>query len=231
VSATLQKILRVAEEAGRLLPEDLDLVEIQIEGGSIVPRDEAKDAGVHQIYAALGVMSPQTITQRLDLDFEQEQTNILAAKKKDGPEAMAEPDKLATAGGLIDPPASAPAPPSKPEAAPPVNGKHESFANGIRDELLEAFRRVIPANPPAIEINVPPPSVTVEAPPPQPAPVVIVEGDRLPAPAFKNAIHAIHRNADGQIVRIEGEDGQGRYERIFDRDETGLVTSMREERV
>jgi hypothetical protein len=72
----MRRVLRHAIDAGRLPSETLDLTEIQIVPPTLTTRDQREEAEVHRIAHAAGVLSPQTWSQRLGLDYDQEQKNL-----------------------------------------------------------------------------------------------------------------------------------------------------------
>ncbi len=70
------RVVENAARAGRLPREVRRLVEIQITPPSLDVRDCLKDAQVDRIAHTSGVLSLQTWSQRLGLDYDQEQKNI-----------------------------------------------------------------------------------------------------------------------------------------------------------
>jgi hypothetical protein len=75
----LEVLWRVVEQAvdARRLPADTRrLVEIQVGMPSLHVRDALKEAEAHRIAFDAGVLSPQTWSQRLGLDYDQEQANL-----------------------------------------------------------------------------------------------------------------------------------------------------------
>lgn len=74
-----RRVLRVVIEnairAGRLTRETIDAVEIQVTAPPLQTRDRAKDASVDEVAYRNGVLSTQTWSQRLGLDYDQEQKN------------------------------------------------------------------------------------------------------------------------------------------------------------
>ncbi|WP_442483999.1 phage portal protein [Aeoliella sp. SH292] len=70
---------RVVEHAARagVLPTNVrELIEIQITPPSLAPRDALRDARVMDLAHQRGIVSPQTWTRRLGLDYDQEQKNL-----------------------------------------------------------------------------------------------------------------------------------------------------------
>lgn len=70
------RVLENAVSAGRLPTNLRDLVELQITPPSLLVRDQSKEAEVERIAHAAGILSPQTWSQRLGLDYDQEQKNF-----------------------------------------------------------------------------------------------------------------------------------------------------------
>jgi hypothetical protein len=229
IESVFRRVLDVAESAGRLMPNDLDMAELQIEGKSIVQTDRAAETNRRATLYDKGVLSLQTWAQQEDLDFENEQTNRDALMKKAGPEAGAADVKVKTANDAID----------KPNAA-------DGNGQVGRDELVrmlgqtrEAILGGMADRPaPVITVNAPPVNVTVEPPiiPAQAAPVVVVENEQPPAQppitiieapkAVGSAgvtVHKVHRDASGNIAVMECENHTGTFEQVFDRDAEGRV--------
>lgn len=86
-----QRVLRVVLEnavrSGRLKVETIDAVEVQVTAPPLQTRDRAKDATVDEIAYRNGVLSTQTWSQRLGLDYDQEQKNRRLHDKQSGAEA------------------------------------------------------------------------------------------------------------------------------------------------
>ena len=74
--AVMWRAVEVAAAAGRLPANVRQLVEIQVGRPSLHVRDALKEAEANRIAFEAGVLSPQTWSQRLGLDYEQEQTNL-----------------------------------------------------------------------------------------------------------------------------------------------------------
>jgi capsid protein len=74
--AVMWRAVEVAAAAGRLPIDVRQLVEIQVGRPSLHVRDALKEAEANRIAFEAGVLSPQTWSQRLGLDYEQEQTNL-----------------------------------------------------------------------------------------------------------------------------------------------------------
>jgi hypothetical protein len=70
------RVLDAAIAAGRLPSNLRDIVELQITPPSLLVRDHFKEAQVERIAHEQGILSPQTWSQRLGLDYDQEQKNI-----------------------------------------------------------------------------------------------------------------------------------------------------------
>jgi capsid protein len=72
----MRRVLQHAVDAGRLTSDVLDAIEIQIVPPTLATRDLREEAEVHRIAHTAGVLSPQTWSQRLGLDYDQEQKNL-----------------------------------------------------------------------------------------------------------------------------------------------------------
>lgn len=83
----LRVVIQNAVRAGRLTPETIDAVEIQVTAPPLQTRDRAKDAAVDEIAYRNGVLSTQTWSQRLGLDYDQEQKNRRLHASERGGEA------------------------------------------------------------------------------------------------------------------------------------------------
>ncbi len=70
------RVVKNAVAAGRLPTNVQDLVDIQITAPPLVARDALRDARVWEIAHANGLISPQSWSQRLGLDYDQEQKNL-----------------------------------------------------------------------------------------------------------------------------------------------------------
>ncbi len=70
-----RRVIENAIRAGRLPSEVGDLIEVQVTAPTLQHRDRAKDATVDEIAYRNGVLSAQTWSQRLGLDYDQEQQN------------------------------------------------------------------------------------------------------------------------------------------------------------
>jgi hypothetical protein len=75
--AVMRRVVENAIEAGALPPTVRDTVDIQIIPPSLHVRDQLKQAQVDRIAFHHGVLSPQTWSQHLGLDYDQEQKNLL----------------------------------------------------------------------------------------------------------------------------------------------------------
>jgi hypothetical protein len=69
------RVVENAIAAGALPPESRELCEIQITAPSVRVRDALREAQVDRIAHTHGVLSPQTWSQHLGLDYDQEQKN------------------------------------------------------------------------------------------------------------------------------------------------------------
>ena len=74
--AVMWRVVDNAIAAGRLPHDVSDLVEIQIMPPSLHVRDQLQQAQVDRIAFDSGVLSPQTWSQHLGLDYDQEQKNL-----------------------------------------------------------------------------------------------------------------------------------------------------------
>jgi hypothetical protein len=73
--AVMWRVIHNAIAAGALPPHVRDVVELQIIPPSLDVRDALKQAHVDRIAYQHGVLSPQTWSQHLGLDYDQEQKN------------------------------------------------------------------------------------------------------------------------------------------------------------
>jgi hypothetical protein len=71
----LWRVLENAVAAGKLPAPTCDVIEIQATPPSVSVRDNLRDAQVAQIAYRHGVLSTQTWSRQLGLDYEQEQKN------------------------------------------------------------------------------------------------------------------------------------------------------------
>jgi capsid protein len=74
--AVMWRVIRNAAEAGRLPADVCRRVELQINLPSLHVRDQLKEAQIDKIAFEHGVLSPQTWSKRLGLDYDQEQKNL-----------------------------------------------------------------------------------------------------------------------------------------------------------
>jgi hypothetical protein len=74
----MSRVVANAVAAGRLPSEALTAIEIIGIAPTLAVRDQMQEAQRFQIEKANGILSPQTWTQRLGLDYDQEQANIAA---------------------------------------------------------------------------------------------------------------------------------------------------------
>ncbi len=72
----LRRILQTHIDAGHLPDDTFAQVEIQIVPPTIAVRDQLQQARTRRIQHAAGILSPQTWSQQIGLDYDQEQTNI-----------------------------------------------------------------------------------------------------------------------------------------------------------
>jgi hypothetical protein len=70
------RVIRNAANAGRLPADVCRRVELQINLPSLHVRDQLKEAQIDKIAFEHGVLSPQTWSKRLGLDYDQEQKNL-----------------------------------------------------------------------------------------------------------------------------------------------------------
>jgi hypothetical protein len=74
--AVMWRVVDNAVQAGRLPHDVRSLVEIQIIPPSLHVRDQLRGAQVDRIAFDSGILSPQTWSQHLGLDYDQEQKNL-----------------------------------------------------------------------------------------------------------------------------------------------------------
>jgi hypothetical protein len=74
--AVMWRVVDNAIAAGRLPTEVRACIDIQITGPSLRVRDELREAQVDRIAHINGILSPQTWSQHLGLDYDQEQKNF-----------------------------------------------------------------------------------------------------------------------------------------------------------
>jgi hypothetical protein len=70
------RVVDDAVAAGRLPANVRENIEIQITGPSLRVRDHLREAQVDRIAHTHGILSPQSWSQRLGLDYDQEQKNL-----------------------------------------------------------------------------------------------------------------------------------------------------------
>ena len=80
----LWRVVAHAVAAGRLPSEALTAVDIRGIAPTLAVRDQMQEAQRFQIEKSNGILSPQTWTQRLGLDYDQEQANIAAHAARTG---------------------------------------------------------------------------------------------------------------------------------------------------
>jgi hypothetical protein len=81
--AVMWRVVDNAIAAGELPDNTRDLVEIQIMPPSLHVRDQLQQAKVDRIAWRSGVLSPQTWSQHLGLDYDQEQKNLAVHGRKE----------------------------------------------------------------------------------------------------------------------------------------------------
>jgi hypothetical protein len=80
----MSRVVANAVAAGRLPSEALTAIEIIGIAPTLAVRDQMQEAQRFQIEKSNGILSPQTWTQRLGLDYDQEQANIAAHAARTG---------------------------------------------------------------------------------------------------------------------------------------------------
>jgi capsid protein len=75
--AVMWRVIENAVAAGKLPPEARSIVQLQIAPPSVHARDQLQQAQVDRIAFNHGVLSPQTWSQHLGLDYDQEQKNLV----------------------------------------------------------------------------------------------------------------------------------------------------------
>jgi hypothetical protein len=80
--AVMWRVLDNAIQSGRLPTEVRTCIELQITGPSLRVRDELREAQVDRLAHINGILSPQTWSQHLGLDYDQEQKNIAEHRKE-----------------------------------------------------------------------------------------------------------------------------------------------------
>jgi hypothetical protein len=75
--AVIRRVVENAIHSGRLPTDARDCIEIQISPPSLRVRDQLREAQVDRIAHTHGVLSLQSWSQHLGLDYDQEQKNIL----------------------------------------------------------------------------------------------------------------------------------------------------------
>lgn len=79
--AVMWRVVENAVTAGRLPESVRECIEIQISGPSLRVRDQLREAQVDRIAHANGILSPQSWSQHLGLDYDQEQKNFTLHKQ------------------------------------------------------------------------------------------------------------------------------------------------------
>lgn len=87
----VMRAIQHAIDIGALPGNILEVCEVQMTPRSLEVRDKQQEASTNQIYTGMGIKSPQTISQELGLDYENEQSNIEAALARKGPEGSSLP--------------------------------------------------------------------------------------------------------------------------------------------
>jgi hypothetical protein len=105
--ALIEEARNWAVECGRLPANSVETIEINIGLPNLVTRDEAKEAEKHRIYKELGIVSPQTISGEIGVDYSQEQANIEEYEKTTGrkwgaPEPMGLAGDVDENGDVVD---------------------------------------------------------------------------------------------------------------------------------
>jgi Phage portal protein, lambda family len=80
--AVMWRVVENAIHSGQLPADVRENIEIQITGPSLRVRDHLREAQVDRIAYTHGVLSPQTWSQRLGLDYDQEQKNLAEHRRK-----------------------------------------------------------------------------------------------------------------------------------------------------
>lgn len=84
--AVMRRVLAAAASAGRLPHDVLAFIEIQAAPPSLAVRDQLKETQTLRIQHQSGILSPQTWSQLAGLDYDQEQTNLQAARDASQPD-------------------------------------------------------------------------------------------------------------------------------------------------
>ncbi len=77
------RVVRNAVAGGRLSAEAVDVIEIQASPPTLAVRDQLEEAQAFRIECQMGILSPQTWSQRRGLDYDQEQANLAAHARRD----------------------------------------------------------------------------------------------------------------------------------------------------
>lgn len=80
--AVIWRVIENATAAGRLTPQCGAMIDVQIIPPSLHVRDQLKQAQVDRMAFADGILSPQTWSQHLGLDYDQEQKNLQGHAKR-----------------------------------------------------------------------------------------------------------------------------------------------------
>ena len=80
----LDEAVKHAAASGLLPPDILEICEIQVGLPELATRDPGAEATANKTYVDMGVMSKQTLSEKLDLKYDQEQQNIKTHKEMYG---------------------------------------------------------------------------------------------------------------------------------------------------
>jgi hypothetical protein len=80
----LNDAIEFAADSGLISRSDLEQVTLDVQPPSVHSRDQLQEAQVRQIDMGLGILSPQSATSQISLDYDQEQTNIEVHAEKSG---------------------------------------------------------------------------------------------------------------------------------------------------
>lgn len=144
----LDEAIEYAEEKGILEAGTLDEIEVQVGLPEIANRDPVQEAQANEIYARLRILSPQTISGKIDADYEQEQANI-EEHEKAGRYLPSDGAAGAMAGGVDEngnplPPASRkpgePGDHGDPNKSAKVGALKGKLAEALPEEMLQIVR-------------------------------------------------------------------------------------------
>lgn len=102
--------IKTAAKAGLLPSNILDLIDLQITAPSVETRNKSEEAQANQVYATLGIKSPQTIAHEIGLDWDTELANQQEARQELGTASPlpTDPGQLSQQGELFPPEEDAP---------------------------------------------------------------------------------------------------------------------------